>query len=86
MRSLALDASDDGGEILPPLGLETLDQVRAGLFVEFRVITVVALPDPAACRVNIFLETGDGVAGRELREAVLAIHQQTCARRQTCPT
>ena len=82
MRGIALDPAHDGREILPTLGLEALDQVGAGLFAQRRVIAVVALPDPAAGRVDLLLEPGDGVAGRELREAVLAVREEAGARWQ----
>ena len=82
MPGHAGDPAHDGGDLLAALGFHAFDQVAAGGFVEGAVVAVVGFPDAAACRIDLFVDAGDGVAAGEFGEAVLAAGEDAGAGRE----
>ncbi len=72
MLGVTLDPPHDCRHLLATLGLEAFDQVGASFRVQGGVVTVTAIPDSAARRVDEFLEPSDRITRRQLRNSVVA--------------
>src|ERR1700755_2419553 len=79
MVRVTLAAPHNRRHFLTTLRPETFDQVRAVLCIQRGIIAVMELPDPALCRINQLLNTGNGIPRSELCEPILALSKDAGA-------